>query len=208
MSKLKRIAIVALGGAGILIAGCNDSSQNTDAGDCTFAYQAEDTAIKWTAYKLSEKIGVSGGFKEYQISGDKKSASLEEALIGIKFTINSTSVDSGVPERDKKIADQFFGTMQAAGKIQGSVKSAVDGKGEITISMNGQTKDLPVEYELSEDGSLSVKGILDIEEFGAYESLTALGKVCEVQHTGADKKNVLWPDVALEIKTKLKKECK
>lgn len=179
------------------------------AGDdgCTYSYDPASTEFKWTAYKFTEKAGVGGSFDKIEARG-LKSGSPEEVFGGLSFTVKTDSVNSGNETRDPKIRDSFFRTMQPDGDISGSVKSMGDGKAVVNIAFNGQSRDVAMEYGVDEAGVFTASGEIDVNEWGAQESLAALNKVCEDLHKGEDGKSKLWPDVSLSVKSTLKKDCK
>ena len=199
-------AAYALLAFGTVACGKPNDPQLTDG--CTYKYSSEGTTLKWTAYKFTEKVGVSGTFDRYEVTGNESGTTAREAVAGLRFKIDSLSVNSGVPDRDAKISREFFGTMQNAGSISGHVKSVTDdGTGVISLEFNNQTRDLPVTYTLTDNVNLTVKSSLNVNDWAAEASLKALNKVCEALHTSADGKSVLWPDVSVEINAVLQRDC-
>jgi polyisoprenoid-binding protein YceI len=201
----------ALGAASVIFAcaaACGEAPDPQIADGCTYGYNGASTQLKWTAYKFTDKVGVGGTFKKYSVEGAPAATTARSAVAGLKFKVDALSVDSGVADRDNKIAEHFFGTMSGGGTIRGQVKSVdPDGKGVVTIEFNGQSRDVPVTYTLTDNVNLEVKGSLDVNDWAAGESLKALNKVCEELHTGADGASVLWPDVVLQINTVLERDC-
>lgn len=205
--KIERFACLLLPAALLVFGNCGERSDPQLADGCSYEYSSGQTELKWTAYKFTDRAGVSGGFSSYQVEGMAKAGTVREALSGLTFEIDANSVDTGLADRDGKIQRRFFGTMQSPGIITGSVTSVGDNVGTLTLNFNGQSKTLPVEYSLQNDVELSVKAILDLGDWQAKSSLASLQKVCEAQHTGADLKSILWPDVMIEIRTVLDRDC-
>ena len=174
--------------------------------DCTFTYNAENTSVHWTAYKFTEKAGVDGGFNTFQIQGTENASSQLDVFKNATFTIDTASVDSGNDGRDAKIKEHFFGKMKNQ-KMEGSVKSIDGNTGTIMLSMNGESREVPV--ELSVDGrSVVLTGTMDVGNWDASGPLAALNEVCKALHTGPDKVSKLWPDVNIKLKTSLNADCK
>lgn len=200
-------AIAAVGVTIFYTQACGEAPDPQLNDGCSYTYQNGKTELQWTAYKFTDKIGVSGGFDSFSVTGGGAADSVREAVAGLRFSIRPASVNSGVPDRDKKIVESFFGTMQLADEISGSVTAVNAGRGTIELQLNGRSRELPVEYSITDEVNLNVRAVVDIRDWQAGESLSALNKVCEEQHTGADEKSVLWPDVAIEIKTVLARDC-
>ncbi len=174
---------------------------------CTFSYDPAGTDFKWTAYKFTEKTGVSGGFNAIEVTGTKSGATVEAVLAGLKFTIRTDSVNSGNETRDPKIRDAFFNSLKPAGTISGAVKSMNAGQAVVAIALNGQEQDVPMSYTVNETGLFEAKGEINVNDWGAQPAVVALNKVCEDLHKGKDGSSKLWPDVSLSVKTTLKKNC-
>ena len=103
--------------------------------------------VGWKAYKSAAKLGVGGVFNDVTYTAvAKEGNNFKEILVGSSVTINTTSVNSKNPERDKKLVDSFFKMMSAetiTAKIVDIVaKSKETGKPKtgtimMNITMNG-----------------------------------------------------------------------
>lgn len=173
---------------------------------CTYKYDENATILTWTAFKLTEKIGVDGSFDEINVVANE-SEDMFGVLTGATFEIPVVSVNSQDPVRDPKIRDSFFGTMDSTLSIIGTVIS-IDGNGaSISITMNGVTVEYSGEVKVEEE-TITMTTTIDILDFDGQASIDEIGKVCEAKHTGEDGVNKFWSDVNVAVQTKLIKECK
>lgn len=193
--------------------GNNNASKTEEATGNTCFYEYEDTntvSLKWTAYKTSEKLGVSGTFNSIFVTGGEKSTKLPEVLQEIKFSIQTNSTNTTNPDRDSKIVNSFFGAMLNTDLIIGQVKN-VDGNNEsgkcsFLITLNDIEKEVVFDYTVNEN-VVKLTGELDLNQFDGKTAIESLNKVCEDLHKGADGVSVLWPNVGIEIEVALSKRC-
>lgn len=193
--------------------GNNNASKTEEATGNTCFYEYEDTntvSLKWTAYKTSEKVGVSGTFNSVFVTGGEKSTKLPEVLQEIKFSIQTNSTNTTNPDRDSKIVNSFFGAMLNTDLIIGQVKN-VDGNNEsgkcsFLITLNDIEKEVVFDYTVNEN-VVKLTGELDLNQFDGKTAIESLNKVCEDLHKGADGVSVLWPNVGIEIEVALSKRC-
>ena len=173
---------------------------------CTYKYDENATILTWTAFKLTEKVGVDGSFDEINVVANE-SDDMFGVLIGATFEIPVASVNSQDPVRDPKIKDSFFGTMDSTVSITGTVIS-IDEKGaRVSITMNGVTAEYDGTVKVDEE-TITMNTTIDILDFDGQASIDEIGKVCEAKHTGEDGVNKFWSDVNVAVQTKLIKECK
>jgi len=202
--------------AGSFLVSCSSSDKKveettvtapTTSNSCVYAFDQENTVLKWTAYKTTEKIGVSGQFSEYTVLNTKEAASPAEAVSGANVLIPIKTVATGDAGRDSRIVQYFFGTFTETDTIKVSVKEiSAEGKGVFAIKMNGIEKDVPFTGEIS--GSLvKAEAILDLAQYDGQKAVDALNKACDGLHKGADGITKLWPDVKIEITARLKETC-
>ncbi len=177
--------------------------------DCTYTYDATDTKLEWTAYKFTKKVGVKGTFTGVRTVGTVPGRSPVEVFQKLEFSIPIASLDSKAPDRDQKIRSAFFGTMKATQELTGRVlRMSPDGTATLSLSLNGQTREVPAKFRLSEDGLFSADLAIDVTEWGAGPSVAALNKICQALHTGEDGKSKLWPNVDISVSTRLNKACR
>jgi hypothetical protein len=168
-----------------------------------YALKDGSAEVKWTAFKLTDKIGVNGKFDSLFVElSQVEDTSIAELLGGAKMTIATNSTSTGDAERDGKIMKQFFGTMTNGGaSIIGTVKEVEGenaGKVVVSIEMNGSVYDQVFDWKY-ENEIVIMKATIDVNNWSAGQSLGALNKVCRELHKGPDGKSVLWPDVEVVV---------
>ena len=184
-----------------LIATLLTFSLSSYAQDCTYTIKSQDVKLKWTAFKTPLKKGVPGSFNKYGIKKQYSGKTLREALTSVKFSIDTKSVNTKNEARDAKIAKFFFGNM-AGDKITGRLKSWSKKVLTVELTMNGITKDVPLEAEV-EGNEFIAEGHIDVLDFSLAKSLAGINKACLELHQGKT-----WSDVELELKAKFLKSCK
>ena len=98
----------------------NDLSKK-DTKSCLLILDNENVVVNWTAFKLSDRVGVGGTFDSVTVTGVGPNQTIAEAAKTAQFAIYTTSVNSNNPERDMKIANSFFGTMTNTESISGKI---------------------------------------------------------------------------------------
>lgn len=177
------------------------------AAGCTYDYDPGATKLTWTAFKLTERVGVSGTFKGVTVTGTAAAPDPAKVFEHMRFEIDTSTVDSGEPERDPKIVAAFFGTLNEGAKITGGVTSLQQGKGTLELTLGGVTKPLELAYEVSDAGVLTATGKLDLTGHDGAAAVAKLSEVCKAKHTGEDGVTKLWPDVELKVESTLQKTC-
>lgn len=176
-------------------------------GPCMYAYDSAATKLTWTAFKLTERVGVAGTFDKISAQGTVEAATPSAVFAQLSFEIDTGSVNSQNADRDKKLVASLFGNLADGAKISGKVVSIADGKGQVELSFGGVTKPVELVYTVSDSGLLVAAGKVDLSEYNGSAAVAALNKVCSAKHTGLDKVAKLWPDVDLRIESQLKKTC-
>ncbi len=170
---------------------------------CVFDYAKDGSTLSWTAFKTPKKVGVTAKFSDFTIVA-KNSKSIADLVSSATFDVNSQSVDSGDKLRDAKIQSFFFKKMAKGTKIIGKVVKATDTSADVEFTFNGVTKVVPMTVKFDEPTSkLTLKGSLDVLQFGMESNLAALTKACFEKHEGKT-----WADVDLELVASVKKSCK
>ncbi len=184
------------------------NEESKDLSNCEFVYDSPATKLQWTAFKFTEKTGVNGTFSEFKVDGMETKKSIVEAVQNVKFSIDGSKVFTSVRERDAKIAESFFGTME--GGISGYFKNIVgtdSGTADLFLTMNGVEKKVPAQFTIKNQKELELKASINVEDWNAADSIKALNKVCSEQHTGKNKESKLWPDVNIVVTTTFKTKC-
>jgi len=189
-----------------LLASCGGQQTAPVAQDCRYSFSPDSTTVKWTAYKFTEKVGVSGVFDTIEVTGAVEDTSRLAVFADAAFSIPVSSVNSTVPDRDQKIREHFFGTMTGTASLSGKVFSIDSAQAIVEITMNGQT--LPTNMSVSTKGNeVKLEGVIQLGDWDALASVDALNKICHDLHIGADGVSKLWPEVKLEIRTVLAEKC-
>lgn len=197
----------------LLLAACGPDSQkenNTEETDsskeCLLSLVDTSVSANWTAFKTTERIGVSGKFDIVSVSGTRKAKTVTEVLKGASFEIPVASVNSANPERDKKIFGHFFSNMSNTSLLAGKVLETGTEKWKVGFLMNGVRDTLELDFQTAEN-SVTLTGVMELAKWNALASVDSLNQVCYDLHKGADGISKLWPDVKIEISANLASDC-
>lgn len=158
-----------------------------------YSVSSKDITVGWTAFKTPAKAGVKGVLPKVNYTGKNKLTSIESIISSASLTIDTNSVATKNPARDKKISSYFFGNMKNGKMINARVKKLSKKTLNIELTANGKTKVVPMSYKLK-DGKLTAKGFLDVLDFSMGKSLAAINKACFALHEGKT-----WSDVELNL---------
>ncbi|MCB9072424.1 MAG: YceI family protein [Bdellovibrionaceae bacterium] len=171
-----------------------------------FDYKKDSIEINWTAYKTSEKKGVSGKLKSIQATINGKPQSVEDMILGTSFIVDPITVDSGDAGRDKNLRENFFKYLKNP-KITGKVVAFASNLARVELQMNGVTK--AVEFKVnSMSPRIEAVATIDILDFAMNESLTKLNEACLDLHKGKDGVSKTWSTVDLKISAEPVQICK
>lgn len=204
LSIFSALVLTSCGGGGEAE---TDTTTKDSVAACTYSYDSSKTELTWTAFKLTEKIGVNGTFDQINVVAKNESADMYGVLSGATFDIPIASLNSQDPIRDGKVKRSFFGNMMETSSITGTVNSISASGANIAILMNGVTKEYSGEV-ITKDETITVKTTINLEDFNAQTSMDSLSVVCSEKHTGPDGVNKFWSDVEVVVKTTLTKNCK
>jgi hypothetical protein len=184
---------------------------NKPESKCLYFYDGNATKLEWTAYKFTEKLGVSGTFDKVQVRGARRGEAPVSAVDKLQFSLQSKDINSNLPDRDEKIKKYFFGSSRGGAFLTGNVQSVTldpggKGRGEIQIRWNGKTKLIPVQV-IQTGKNLQVTGSLDVGDFGMLSGINKLNEVCKDLHIGKDGVSKLWPTVDFKITSKFRSTC-
>ena len=189
--------------------GSEDESKDADGekGEkCFYSVNTDSYELNWTAFKTTSKVPVGGTFSDVNMTAGE-SEDIEGALTTVEFEISTASVETQNEERNGKIAEHFFGTINTP-TITGNL-SSVDiegGTAVVTIMMNGISFD--VEGDFAMDGeNFTYKADIDVQKWNAVSGIAALNTICEDLHTGDDGISVLWQNVDISFAGSLNKDC-
>lgn len=179
--------------------------------NCIYNYNPSSTQVKWTAYKTTAKVAVSGVFSTVESKSHNQNAhSVAELIEGAAFEIPVSSVSSKNEERDGKIQKFFFGAMLSSKEVAGRLTNVKgdDEKGTLSIEMQiNDSKQVLEAVYVVDDLYLDVSTQMRLPELGLAEAATSINEACFELHKGEDGESKLGDEVDIHIKTVLKKEC-
>jgi len=184
----------------------SDEGEKTEETKCFYSLNTDTYELGWQAYKTTERVGVPGTFNDITMTAGE-SDNIESALTSIEFEINTESVETQNEERNGKIAEHFFGTINTP-TITGKV-SSVDiegGSAVVTIMMNGISFDVSGEFSMDGE-NFTYKADIDVQKWNGVSGIEALNEVCEDLHRGDDGVSVLWQNVDISFSGSLNKDC-
>ncbi len=161
-----------------------------------------DAKVKWTGYKTTDKLPVSGTFKTVKLENIHAGANAMEALDGIAFSIPVDTIFSDLEERDTKLKKIFFGAMADTAEIKGSLVTKTGKESFVNLTMNGVTSKLPVTLKVDGD-AVALTAKIDLKTWKGEGAVAAIHKACEILHTGKDGVPKTWDEVLVEVTGKL-----
>lgn len=186
---------------------CNNSDKklsNTDSYKSQVSKQQQYTidtsgiSILWTAYKFTNKTGISGSFNTYTFESKKVSGTVEDILNKSKLTIPTATVNSRNSIRDFKLDAYFFKAFNTS-EIRGTIIKVKESEGVINLKMNRTSQHIPFTYAIEKD-TIRLFTNLNLNYWNADEALKTLNTECYELHKGPDSISKLWPDVDVVIK--------
>lgn len=180
-----------------------NNETKTQEKEQVYTLTTDSTALKWTAFKTTQRIGVSGSFDSIFIDAKNTTGTIPELLTNARITINTTSVNSNNAIRDPKIVSFFFGAFSVPNEILGTIDSVVNDNIYIEITMNGIKKTVIANYSI-DTLLLDINTVIHLPDWNAEGGLSALNKECDDLHKGEDGISKLWPEVAINITCPLK----
>lgn len=201
-------------GFSLLVVSCGSDSttdelvvdENLTEQNCRYSYNPDETTLTWTAFKLTERIGVNGTFDDIQVTANNSATDVFGVLNGATFQILTASLNSHDVTRDPKIKESFFGSLKETESISGTVKSIDAAYGTVEITMNGVTKEYQGTVRLREE-EITLSLTINMADFNGGDAIEELNKVCEDLHKGSDGISVLWDDIDIVVKSVIAKEC-
>ena len=199
MKKILNICLVTIFTLFLFSCAKEKKTDETLKSEASYSVDGENSTVQWIGYKTTDKVAVKGTFKEISIlemnSGSTAAASLE----GLEFEIPVSSIYSKDTIRDGKLKRLFFGVMENTLSLKGkfSVKDASNGN--IAISMNGLTKELPFTYNMSKD-TILINATMDLNIWETQNALASIHQACLELHTGTDGVSKTWDEVGISAK--------
>lgn len=154
------------------------------------------SAVKWTGFKTSEKLAVSGIFDAVQVTNTNEGKTPEEVLQGAKVRVAVSSINSGLEERDSRLKMIFFGAMANTSDIYGDINFR-SGKTYINFTFNNTSKEYEVQSNFASN-IFTIKTTINLADFNALPAIDALNQACGDLHKGADGVSKTWSEVEIE----------
>tara|TARA_R110000868_G_scaffold199133_2_gene445698 strand:+ start:226 stop:864 length:639 start_codon:yes stop_codon:yes gene_type:complete len=212
---MKKIAFTFVSALLIVFSSCKEAkkgeeSKSVDAtSEATEIYSLvqDSTKVSFTAYKTTDKVPVGGMFKKINFTKTNSGETAMEALNGTEFSIPVSSLFTNDPTgtRDPKLLEFFFGVLKDTELISGVVKVEGD-KSSMDVTLNGETQNIPLAYEMNGDNKIVFNGVMELENWNAMNAVASINKACEILHTGKDGVSKTWSEVAVKAEVLLTKE--
>ncbi len=182
------------------------------AEDCTWSVAPDAVKVEWTAFKFTNKTGVTGTFTTSTLSGPRSADSLVGLAKGLQMTIDGASIESNNPARNVTIRDFFFAKFVPDPKIRGRATAASgdDHRGtiEIEITLNGVSRTVPFAYAIGRDNQVEATASIDLLDFQLDAAHASIHETCQQQHTGEDGVSKTWTTVGIALRGKFTKTCR
>ncbi len=199
MKNLLNISLILI--FSLLLVSCAKEKKTADLSELSPIYMVDskNSTVQWTAFKTSDKVPVKGIFKEIKINKSNEASNPSAALDGLEFEIPISSIFSKDTIRDAKLNKFFFAVMENSLNLKGSFKIEDQEKGSLSLTMNGLTKDLPFDFEMSND-TILINASMDLNNWQAQAALESLNQACLELHRGADGVSKTWDEVLINAK--------
>ncbi len=158
--------------------------------------------IFWTAYKYTNKVGVSGTFDDVSVNSSK-GVYPEDILKKLTFSISTKSINSSNTLRDGRIYNAFFKSMKDGEAIVGEIYNVRYNQAVAKITLNNITKHIPVMYHPKSDNIMELSLTLNLKDFKGENAIASLNRECKGGHTGEDGISLLWPTVEVRVSLNL-----
>jgi uncharacterized protein YhbP (UPF0306 family) len=174
---------------------------------CFYKYNEGSTVVGWTAYKFTEKKAVEGTFTQVSVTGLTESDDPVALLKGLELTMKTSSVESQNADRNQKIVQYFFGTIDADVLVGSIANLNDDGTADLKIEMGKMEGMLSGKYTWV-NNVFTFDASMDVAKWNATSGIESLNKICKDLHTGADGISKLWNEVSIHFETTLLSDCK
>ena len=213
---MKKIGLFTLGILFILGFSCKQTKKNSkkekeDPSELvadSFTLIKDSTKVSFTAFKTTAKVPVGGQFRIINISNTNAGSTPLEALNGTEFSIPVSSLltNDVTGTRDPKLLEFFFGVMKNTELISGTFKTTADNKCSIDVTLNGETQNIPLAFEMNGDDKITFTGTMDLANWNAMDAVASINQACKELHTGDDGVSKTWSDVAVQGQVQLQKK--
>ncbi len=185
----------------LILFSCAKEKKPVETSKTTASYSVDgkNSSVQWTAYKTTDKVPVKGTFTEINITNSNDGGSSSAALEGLEFEIPVSSIFTKDTLRDSKLNTFFFAVMENTMSLKGSFSIKDETSGNLALTMNGMTKDLPFSYQMSQD-TILIDTKMDLNLWQAQNAVESLHQACLALHTGPDGVSKTWDEVGVTAK--------
>lgn len=173
---------------------------------CFYKYNEASTSLEWTSFKYTDKAPVKGTFNDMTVSGTLEGDDIMTILKSLSVEINTESVETQNEDRNGKIYEHFFQTLETNMMTANVVSLGEDGSATISINLHNMSKDVVGTYTW-EDDVFTFNGTMDVNNWDGMAGINALNEVCKDLHTGEDGVSKLWPTIDLMFSTTFISDC-
>jgi hypothetical protein len=173
----------------------------TALGATACQYLPEATPVlKWTGFKFTEKSAVSGTFTEMTLvktNNKRRYVGLSGMLMSHHLSINTLSVDAGLPARNTNLVAGLFKTFSDT-TMRARISKVDKKTAQMVLAWGGKDYTLPL--DLKDDGkSVTLTGKMDFLKMGLKEAYNSIHAQCKDVHTGSDGVAKTWSEVELSF---------
>lgn len=177
-------------------------------GKCTYLVNPQDIELKFTGYKFTEKVAVSGSFKDIKWSFASGYQQLSSLLSSASVWIDSHSIDAGNAARNKNITKGLFQNIAGGRYIKGLINEVSSDSKSVNLKLFLGHFEVDIPMTLHPDNSVFIlSGALDLVKARMKDAFQSLAKICGPFHQGKDGKRKTWPVVDLEVRAKYTEKC-
>ena len=199
MKKIINFSLITIISITLFSCGKEKKQEEKPVMEVSHSIDADKSSVQWTGYKTTDKVAVNGTFKEINILKMNSRGTAAASLEGLEFEIPVSSIYSKDTIRDGKLKRLFFGVMENTLSLKGKFSIKDASSGQIAISMNGLTKELPFTYEMSKD-TILINAKMDLNIWETQNALASIHEACLELHTGADGVSKTWDEVGIAAK--------
>ncbi len=209
MNPFIRTTTLALGAGAVLVFALFRPA--TANGDCTFSIATDAVKMEWTAFKFTDKTGVTGTFTKTTLAGPTSADSFTALATGLTMSIDAASIESNNPARNLTIREFFFEKFVPDPIIRGHATALrgdeKNGTIDIETTMNGVSRSVPFAYTIGADNAVEAKASIDMLDFKLEKAHASIHQTCEEQHRGPDGVSKTWTTVELALRGRFTKTC-
>ena len=193
----------------VVISSCTKNNKEDLLHDnCTYMYMPNNSSVTWTAYKYTNKVGVSGDFDQFNITTTNTEChNIEDVLQHAKIELTADALLGDQSKKASNLSTMFFGKLRSK-KVSGEVLS-VDAKNqlaEIELTFNKVTRKLNCRYD-ADQYQIELMTTINLQDFQAESCIDSLNTVCGELHKGADGIMMTWLDVDVKVVAGLQRVC-